>query len=172
MKKILVMFMLLTVLIFSLSAESRSLTVLGVLANGDVTFSATPVDAVRVDLTSDTVKSTGAGVKIGDYSVSRVRGGSLQFSMSYTYGPLTDQDPAVTTPEEIDIVLLVDDTDDGTNNPTEHASGSTSLLFNGSGGFSVTKEVLFRFTTTGDSDLETAPASDYNSDVTLTLVTT
>jgi hypothetical protein len=170
MKKILVLTVMFDLVIFSVAAYSGSgaLTVFGYIGEGAKNFSVLQdqllADSFNLRTNAD-IQSDGDGSKVGSWTfTSDEQLAAEDYTVTYTFGELSDGT------SDIEYELLIAEVADNTVYEVKNTAGTTS--FNAtSGDFTLTKDVLVRLTTQGESDAIAAGPGNYTSSITLNLTT-
>ncbi|MGI6428918.1 MAG: hypothetical protein ACOXZ6_04235 [Syntrophomonadaceae bacterium] len=173
MKKILFVLVILSLVGFVAFAEeisSDDLTIYGKVSAPlvPVQLTVTPSTSLSspIDLKGSAVKSTGAGVKVGEWKLEfeqHVGDGSESYTITYTHGDLES-----TGFESIEY-LVYEQTGDHPLVAKEGEDNDTEVVVNNPGGSSVTKSVYIKLTEEYSDNVDQMPAADYDSTITIAL---
>ncbi|MGE0073959.1 MAG: hypothetical protein AB7S52_01890 [Sphaerochaetaceae bacterium] len=171
MKKITVILIILLISGFAFAAtvDTGTLTAYGKVATGTATFAVTQTQLSnqQVDLTLPIVASTGDGYVIGSWEFNADnQATAISYTVTYTYGELTNGTYNI----EYTVLEYAEGASTG---GTAKATGGTTTVNASTGDNNVVKNIGFRLTATGDTDVETAPGSiNYQDTITITMTTT
>ena len=157
------MIILITPLLFSAVIGNGYLTVYTLIAEGAVNFSVTQtlLEANAVNLLTETaVAPSGEGIKIGGWGFSgTTQANSVDYTVTYSYNVLTNGST------EVEYILVESD---GVT-PVDKISGATTTFTAPAGNSALSREVLFRLTSTGLTTATSAPAGNFQDTITITL---